>query len=306
MRSPDDRLDGVPVAGGEMTRREHRNARRSPLARALRRTALGLALVVFGLAAVLGTEAIVAIETVPDDGYVAPSPAPRAFGSTAITRPPLRYVVLGDSTATGEGASYDRGIAISTARELAAARHRRVTMTNLAVAGARFGDVRRDQLAAAARIRPDLVLVAVGANDVTGLTTLGSVRDDLGGIVDGLRAARCDVAIVVTGSPDVGSAPRLAQPLRTVAGWRTGQLNGAVRDVAGRDGLVFAPVAQRTGRRFRADRSLFAADGFHPSAAGYATWLPVIEPALQRALTRRRLASRACASGGARRRSASG
>ncbi|MEY2516524.1 MAG: hypothetical protein QOJ89_3882 [bacterium] len=149
---------------------------------------------------------------VPDDGYRAPSQAPRSFGTGAGR--PLRYV-----------------------------------------------------------------LVAAGANDVTALTRLAAVR----AIADGLRAARCDVAIVLKASPDVGS-PRLAQPLRTVAGWRTRQLNDAIEDVARDRRLVLAPIAERIGRRFRADRSLFAADGFHPSAGGYATWTPAIEAALDRAL----------------------
>ena len=256
-------------------------AARGARVRRLRRIAAGLLLAVVLLLAVLGIEALIAISTVPDDGYRAPSQAPRSFGEGAAR--PLRFVVLGDSTGAGRGAPYERGIAVTTARRLAAKR-RPVTLTNLAVSGARFDDVRRDQLPAAARLRPELVLVAAGANDVTALTRLGAVRDDVRAIADRLRTARCDVAIVLTASPDVGSAPRLAQPLRTVAGWRTRQLNDAVEDVARDRGLVVAAIAERTGRRFRADRSLFAADGFHPSARGYATWTPVIEAAFDRAL----------------------
>jgi lysophospholipase L1-like esterase len=146
--------------------------------------------------------------------------------------------------------------------------------------------VRRDQLPAAVRLTPDVVLIAAGANDVTALTRLSSVRSDLRAIADRLRARSCHVAIVVTASPDVGSAPRLAQPLRALAGWRTRRLNAAVGDVVRDRELVLAPIAERTGRRFRADRSLFAADGFHPSARGYATWTPVIEAALDEALAR--------------------
>jgi acyl-CoA thioesterase-1 len=248
-------------------------------------------LAALALLALLAVEAVIASETVPDDGYVAPSSAPRDFGHGAS--PALRYVVLGDSTATGRGAPYERGIAVATARHLAT--RRRVTMTNLAVSGARFGDVRRAQLPEAVRVKPDVVLVAAGANDVTGLTRSGSVQGDLRRIADGLRAARCDVAIVVTASPDVGSAPRLAQPLRTVAGWRTEQLNDAIGEVVRDRGLTLAPIAERTGPRFRADHSLFAADGFHPSAAGYALWVPVLDTALDQALTRRENA-RGCAS----------
>jgi len=246
---------------------------------------LWLAFAASALPALLAIEAMIAIYTVPDDGYRAPSPAPRAFGATDAERPRLRYVVLGDSTATGRGAPYDRGIAVATAGHLTA--RRPVTLTNLAVSGARFGDLRRNQLPAAVRSRPDIVLVAAGANDVTGLTRVGSVRADLEKIVDRLRAARCDVAIVVTASPDVGAVPRLAQPLRAVAGLRTNQVNGAIEDVVRERGLVLAPIAARTGPLFRADRSLFAADDFHPSAAGYATWVPVLEAALDRALVRR-------------------
>ncbi|MEJ7825621.1 MAG: SGNH/GDSL hydrolase family protein [Solirubrobacteraceae bacterium] len=257
---------------------------RSSRARAARRIVAGVLAVFVTLIGVLGIEALIAVQTVPDDGYRPPSQAPRSFGQPG-GGPPLRYVVLGDSTATGRGAPYERGIAVLTARHLAAGRQ--VTLTNLAVSGARMGDVRRDQLPAAVRIAPDAVLISAGANDVTGLTRLGSATDDLQRIVDRLRDARCDVAIVVTASPDMGAPPRLPQPLRAVAGWRSRQLNDAIRSVVRERDLVLAPIAQRTGQRFRDDRSLFAADGFHPSAAGYATWVPIIEAALDAALARR-------------------
>ncbi|MDQ3722829.1 MAG: SGNH/GDSL hydrolase family protein [Actinomycetota bacterium] len=260
--------------------------------RVLRTTLRWLTLATSGLLGLLAIEALIATITVPDDGYRAPSPAPRTFGTADVERPRLRYIVLGDSTATGRGAPYERGIAVATAGHLAA--RRPVTLTNLAVSGARFGDVRRDQLPAAVRSRPDVVLVAAGANDVTGLSRLRSVRADLEEIVARLRAARCDVAIVVTASPDVGAVPRLAQPLRAVAGWRTDQVNGAIEDVVRERGLVLAPIAAHTGPLFRADRSLFAADDFHPSAAGYATWVPVIEAALDRALVRHADTTRGC------------
>jgi lysophospholipase L1-like esterase len=154
-----------------------------------------------------------------------------------------------------------------------------------------MADVRADQLAAAVRRAPDLVLVAAGSNDVTHLRSSGTVRDDLVEVIDRLRAARCDVAIVVTGAADVGAAPRLAQPLRALAGLRTRQINAAVAEAARERDVVFAPIAERTGPLFRDDRSLFAPDDFHPSAAGYATWVPVLDEALGRALEQTRRAS---------------
>jgi hypothetical protein len=60
-----------------------------------------------------------------------PPRGPQEYGSGPL----LEYVVLGDSTAVGQGAPYERGIAVSTARHLSA-RGRRVRLVNLAVSGA--------------------------------------------------------------------------------------------------------------------------------------------------------------------------
>src|SRR5687767_9002841 len=86
----------------------------------------------------------------------------------------VTYVVLGDSTAAGQGADYESGIAAVTARHLAE-RHP-IEMTNLGVSGAKLRDVADGQLPAAERLKPDLVLLSASANDVIRLTTVSSMR----------------------------------------------------------------------------------------------------------------------------------
>jgi acyl-CoA thioesterase-1 len=196
--------------------------------------------------------------------------------------PPLTYVVLGDSTAAGEGASYESGIAMRTTSTLAQRFH--VTMFNLSVSGARISDVRRDQLAEAESLHPDLVLLSVGANDVTHLTPIGRMRSDLREIVRKLRASNHDVKIVVTGSPDMGAPPRVPWLLRGLASHRTKRVNAMFEPEAAAMRLTFAPIALRTGPLFRADHTLFAADNFHPNERGYAAWIAVLDEALGSAL----------------------
>jgi len=58
----------------------------------LRTTLRWLALATSTLLTLLAVEALIATITVPDDGYRAPSPAPRAFGTADVKRPRLRYV----------------------------------------------------------------------------------------------------------------------------------------------------------------------------------------------------------------------
>src|SRR4051812_14556582 len=117
------------------------------------------------LLAVLVLEALKAWTEGDPDEVVEPPRAAQRFGADG---PELTYVVIGDSTAAGQGAGAVEGsIAWETARALA--RGRRVTMTNLADSGAVAGDVVSDQLAGAEELAPGLVLLAVGANDVTHL-----------------------------------------------------------------------------------------------------------------------------------------
>ena len=203
---------------------------------------------------------------------------PTTFGSAGRQ---LTYVVLGDSTAAGIGGTYGSGIAVSTARHLA--QHNTITMTNLAVSGAQMSDVRRLQLPIAETLRPDVVLLSAGANDVTHLTAVRSMQADVRVIVSTLRAANANVKIVITGSPDMGSPPRIPRLLRGLAAWRTRQVNRMFRSEARAYDLAFAPIADLTGPLFRKDRTLFADDRFHPNDRGYATWNAVLNETLTQA-----------------------
>jgi acyl-CoA thioesterase-1 len=216
----------------------------------------------------------------PATPFLNPSHEALHFGNG----PAITYVVMGDSTVAGQGAPYEEGIAIGTARHLGT--NHGVTMTNLGISGARAADVVREQLAEARRLHPDLVLLSLGANDVTHLTPIGSQRHDADAIIDGLRESNPKMAIVVTGSPDMSSAPRIPWLLRGIAGSRTRAVNKMYQALVARKQLVFAPIAAETGPRFRADRALFAPDRFHPNAAGYAIWLPVLDRALNTAIAR--------------------
>ena len=229
-----------------------------------------------------GVEALLAIPG-PDDHYQPPSQQPVRLGGSGAS---LLYLVLGDSTAAGRGGHYERGIAMSTARHLA--RTRPVTMVNLAVSGAKVRDVVTGQLPEAVRLKPDVVLLAVGANDVTHFTPGGAISSGLSSILDQLSAARPGVRIVLTGSPAVGTARRFAQPLRWLAGVETSRVNrvvGQVIEQADSQGkrVVWAPVARDTETAFAQDPTLFAPDRFHPNDRGYAAWLPTLNATLDQA-----------------------
>jgi lysophospholipase L1-like esterase len=196
--------------------------------------------------------------------------------------PELKYVILGDSTTIGQGADYNASYAYQSAVYLA--RNHRVTFTNLGVSGARVHDVRSQQLAKVSALHPDIILLAVGANDVTHLTAKNAFRTDLQTSITLLRKDNPHLKILVTGVPDMGAVPRFPWPLRQLAGARSTQFNDIYADIIAREKLVLAPIAAKTGSVFRAHPEYFAQDNFHPNATGYSLWTPIITNALDTAL----------------------
>ncbi|MDL2363226.1 MAG: SGNH/GDSL hydrolase family protein [Patescibacteria group bacterium] len=207
---------------------------------------------------------------------------PRTSQTLSKNGPKLHYVVMGDSTSIGQGADYKDSYSYQSAQHIAA--KYAVTLTNVGVSGARARDVQAIQLPQALKLHPDIVLLAIGANDVTHFTSKKAFERSVQQTIDGLRKDNCDLKIVVTGVPAMGSVDRFPPGARQLAGFRTRQLNGVYEKLITKNHLVSAPVAARTGPTFAADPTLFGPDKFHPNKRGYAVWTPVINEGLDSAL----------------------
>ena len=230
---------------------------------------LGTGLVLAG-PLILGAEALLATR--------GPSAPPLPPGIDACVgcdgaSPPLRTVWLGDSTAAGFGASEAGGV---LGRQVARRLGRPVDVKVLASGGSTVADVVGRQLP---RLPVDaqVVFVSVGANDTTHLTSAESFSTAYRRLMAGMPPGAC---VVLLGVPDIGSAPRLAQPLRAVAGWRGRRLDREVRTMARRSGATYVDIAGATGPAFRRDRSLFSVDGYHPDDAGYGLWAGAVTSAM--------------------------
>ena len=225
--------------------------------------------------AVSGAGILVAEILVARNGPAGP-PAPTAPVNASAGPPgsPVATVVwLGDSTAAGLGASSQAGI---LPEQTATLLGEPIRLTDLGHSGDRVSDVLHTQLPRVAAARPDVVFISVGANDVTHLTARGAFRRDYASLLAGLPASVH--TIVMLGVPDMGSSWRLAQPLRTVAGWRGQALDTDVRHLAARTHkAVYVDIAGRTGPPFRQDPPrYFASDHYHPNDAGYGLWAQAV------------------------------
>src|SRR4051794_31442192 len=192
----------------------------------------------------------------------------------------MTFAVLGDSIAFGQGASFPADtIGARLAADLAAY-GTPVELHVFAVPGAR-SQMLAAQVLRALEAAPDLALIVIGANDLTHFVPPQSAADDLGAAVRALRAAGSQV--VVAPAPDLSVVPHVPPRFRGIVQAGSALLRQAQTRAALAAGARVADVPSSTAARFAQDGSLFCADRFHPSSAGYALIADALTPAVRAA-----------------------
>ncbi|MDT0346851.1 SGNH/GDSL hydrolase family protein [Streptomyces litchfieldiae] len=205
-----------------------------------------------------------------------------AFAATA--GPPWRLAMLGDSTAAGLGvrrAGQTPGALLASG--LAAVSERPVELHSVALSGARSADLERQVsllLTEPGRAPvPDVCVIMIGANDVTGRVPPARSVKYLAEAVSRLRTAGCQV--IVGTCPDLGSVEPVGQPLRWIARRLSRQLAAAQTIAVVELGGRTVSLGTLLGPEFAANpRELFGPDRYHPSAEGYATAAMAVLPTL--------------------------
>ncbi|WP_199835934.1 SGNH/GDSL hydrolase family protein [Streptomyces sp. TP-A0356] len=207
-------------------------------------------------------------------------------GYAALDGPPLRLMMLGDSTAAGQGVHRTRQTpGALLASGLAAVAERPVRLRVVALPGAQSDDLDR-QVTLALEDQdqvPDVCVIMIGANDVTHrMPATRSVRH-LSAAVRRLRTAGAEV--VVGTCPDLGTIEPVQQPLRWLARRASRQLAAAQTIGAVEQGGRTVSLGDLLGPEFEANpRELFGPDNYHPSAEGYATAAMAVLPTVCAAL----------------------
>jgi len=186
----------------------------------------------------------------------------------------LLYVAIGDSAAQGIGASApDRsyvGLLAEHAREVTG---RSIRVVNLSVSGATTELAVRDQLPRFRALEPDLVTVAIGANDIAQWDSEAFERN--------IRSifAKLPAHAIVAELPCF----HLRRHERKVA-----VANRMLRAIAREHGLTVVPLHALTRRRgLRGILTEFANDMFHPNDHGYRVWADAFRPAVSAAAATR-------------------
>jgi lysophospholipase L1-like esterase len=181
------------------------------------------------------------------------------------------YVALGDSLTAGRDDHGPGGVRIGWARRLAGILSARTAvpcaLTNLATDGAGVGMVLERQLPEVARtgLRPDLVSVTVGMNDIRdpGFSE-EHFAAGLGKLLDGLSATGATVLTCTL--PDITAIMPLHADLVQVARQRMRRASDIIREQAAEHDAVCLDAWAMPGA---ADPGLFGPDRIHPNGGGH-------------------------------------
>lgn len=215
----------------------------------------------------------------------AEAPPPRGDGVYGPRLPgkPITMAVLGDSSAAGYGVHRPREtpgamLATGVSRRL----RRPVRLHRFAVVGAMSTGL-GPQVEAALEVKPNVVIILIGGNDVTHRVTTSTAVRHLVNAVRDLRSAGAEV--VVGTCPDLGTIRPIKPPLRWLTRHWSRQLAAAQTMAVVEAGGWTVSLGNLLGPRFTAEPTrLFSWDHFHPSADGYAVAAAALLPTVLAAL----------------------
>jgi len=191
------------------------------------------------------------------------------------------YVALGDSTVEGIGASSAAANYVGRLGTRLRNRYPRARTVNLGVAGATSYDVLEVQIGDAIALRPHLITLSIGPNDITAKVPVETYAENLEAIL-GRLARETDAVIVVNLLPDLAVTPRFRnRSTAPLLARLSADFNDVVARTAKRHGALVVDVYTASRREVPEHPELLAADGYHPSDLGYARWAELMWDAVR-------------------------
>ncbi len=190
-------------------------------------------------------------------------------------------LAVGDSIIAGVGASeLSRALVGRTAEAIASSLNCSVSWKACGASGYNSERVLEHLVPGLPGVAADYIIVSVGVNDITGLTTIRRWRQNLSRLLEELRRHSPNAIIAVAGMPPMHRFPLLPQPLRAIFGLRSRTFDDELRTL-----VEPLPGIVHVSLDFEADPGQFAADGYHPSEESYVEFGRHMADALLGAMT---------------------
>ncbi len=191
----------------------------------------------------------------------------------ATEKDAVSYLALGDSLTAGVGCdNYRQPFPYLIAERLA--QNSPVTLTNLGIPGAVAEDVKKYQLEKAVSLNPDYITLLIGINDIHNGLKAEAFSNVLSEILAELSKTKAKIILI--NIPFLGAGDILLPPYRGRINKQTELYNEEIKKIAVDNQVCLVDLYAKTKDAFKRDISLYSADHFHPSAAGYQLWSEII------------------------------
>ena len=214
----------------------------------------------------------------------APSVGGRSNASKIDRSCEVVYLALGDSTGVGIGSRAEVGyvdLVFTRIRRLRQSAH----LANECRQGAATRDVLHDQMKNLSALRPTLVTIGIGTNDLIQGISEEEFASNYQLII--ARLKQQDAQIVLMNIADLSLAPAVPLSLQGAARQRILTFNKRIELIALSQKLPLVDLYSMTPD-FSKHPEYFAKDGIHPSDAGYEFWARALWPKVHSALNKQR------------------
>lgn len=179
----------------------------------------------------------------------------------------IRLLAIGESTVAGVGVdTLDNALAGRFAHHLSGATGATVRWRSAGVSGITVRRTIREIVPDLPESEFDLILIALGGNDVFNLNSPSGFRNDMNELIGILREKSPEAAVVLANVPMIRDAIALPHPLKYVlAKLAKMQHFNAIDMVSRLEEVYYFDEVKRV------DDDFFS-DGIHPSAIGYDSW----------------------------------
>src|SRR4030042_6370297 len=185
------------------------------------------------------------------------------------------YVAIGDSTVEGVGTSNPKKAFPALIFAAIKQDIKNVQFHNLGKRGAKIYDVVLNQLETAIQLKPDLVTISVGGNDLHNRTNLKQFNKYLCQLIE-ILTRETNAKVIINNIPDLSCLPKIPFIFRIYSKIQLKRFNQIIQEQENKAQLVFVDLYSQSKLFTRKYPEFISSDGFHPSDAGYALWANTI------------------------------
>ena len=188
----------------------------------------------------------------------------------------LRLLAIGDSIIVGVGVQViEDSLSVQFAGALAKLMQRRVDWFVDGESGLDISGLMNRLETLGLAEKPDIILISIGVNDVTRLSSIKRWRRSVVRLLDRLQDNWPEALFVFAGLPPMSTFPLPPQPLRFSLGVRA-----ATFDTIASRLISERPGAQHMPTLINPLENDFCEDGFHPSASSNQIWAKELAAAI--------------------------